>query len=90
MGWWRIKDVETGMVDFDHKCPTNPLLTNAVPGEEECDAMYNGDDAADLMGLVLRSISGLYEKAWGRPADKEELTAVFNFCCNGMFSEEHK
>jgi len=91
MGWWKIKDIETGMVDFDHKCPTNPQLTNAVPGHEEVDEignpkdLFNGDGPADLMGPILRKISKQYDEAWGRPAKKEELTAVFNFCCNGMF-----
>lgn len=23
MGWWKIRDVETGQVDHNHKCPTN-------------------------------------------------------------------
>ena len=85
MGWWKIKDVKTGQVDFDHKCPTNSQFANAVPGHEECDSVYNGDGPADLMGPILRKISVLYEEAWGRPADKIELEAVFNFCCNGMF-----
>lgn len=85
MGWWKIKDVETGQIDFDHKCPTNPQFTNAVPCHENEDALYNGDGPADLMGPVLRKISEQYEQVWGRPAKKEELTAVFNFCCNGMF-----
>ena len=85
MGWWKIKDVETGMVDFGHKCPTNPQLANAVPGHETNGNLYNGDGPADLMGATLRKISKQYEDAWGRPAKKEELKAVFNFCCNGMF-----
>ena len=88
MGWWKVKDVETGQIDFDHKCPTNPQFVNAIPGAEEIgnpDDLYNGDGPADLMSPVLRQISKQYEDAWGRPAKKEELTAVFNFCCNGMF-----
>ena len=85
MGWWKIKDVESGQVDFDHECPTNSQFTNAVPGHETEDFLYNGDGPAGLMGATLRKISVLYEAAWKRPAKKDELTAVFNFCCNGMF-----
>jgi len=86
MGWWEIKDVETGQINFDHKQHlTNSNVVNAIPGNEKTDSLYNGDGPADLMGPVLRSISKQYEKAWGRPAKKDELTAVFNFCCNGMF-----
>ena len=85
MGWWKIKDVKTGQVDFDHKCPTNEKFANAVPGKEAEDALYNGDGPADLMGPILRKISKQYEEAWRRPAKKEELRAAFNFCLNGMF-----
>ncbi len=85
MGWWKIKDVESGQIDFDHKCPTNDSLTNAVPGHELDDSLYGGDGPADLMDSMLEAISKQYENAWERPAKKDELTAVFNFCCNGMF-----
>ena len=88
MGWWKIRNVESGQIDFGHKCPTNPQLTNAMPGQEVTDSMYNGDGPADLMGPVLRKISASYEAAWGRPAKKDELIAVFNFCCNGMFRQK--
>lgn len=90
MGWWKVDNIKTGQVDFDHKCPTNPQFTNAIPGQEKEDALYNGDGPADLMGATLRKISTLYENAWKRPAKKEELTAVFNFCCNGMFRQIDK
>lgn len=86
MGWWKVESVETGQVDFDHKCPTNSGLVNAIPGQEE-GGIFNGDGPADLMGPVLDKISKEYNEAWGRPAKKEELMAVFNFCCNGMFRE---
>lgn len=86
MGWWKIKDVETGQIDFDHRCADGQkTLANAIPGRETEDALYNGDGPADLMGPFLRQISEQYSEAWGRPAKKEELVAVFNFCCNGMF-----
>lgn len=85
MGWWRIKDIESGQVDFDHECPTNEKLANAVPGKDDADGLYNGDGPADTMSDTLRGISKVYEDKWDRPAKKEELTAVFNFCCNGMF-----
>ena len=85
MGWWKIKNVETGQIDFDHKRSTGHQLVNAIPGEEVEDALYNGDGPAYLMGAALRKISYQYESAWKRPAKKEELLAVFNFCCNGMF-----
>lgn len=69
MGWWKIKDIETGMVDFDHKCPTNDQFVNAVPGHEpdeigDPEDLYNGDGPADLMGPILRKISKQYEDAW--------------------------
>lgn len=84
MGWWKIDSVETGQIDCSHKCPTNPQLTNAVPGQETEDAMYNGDGPADVMGDALRDIDKQYKDAWGRSAKPDELRAVFNFCFNGM------
>jgi len=57
MGWWKINSVKCGQVDASHVCPTNPQLANAVPGHETEDALYNGDEPADLMGPVLRKIS---------------------------------
>ncbi len=84
MGWWRIRNVESGGIDWDHKCPTNDQLANAIPGEEKEDELYNGDHPADLMGAALEEINEAYKEAWGRSAKKEELTAVFNFCCNGL------
>ncbi len=85
MGWWRIESVETGQVLY----PTGNVIANVVPGQllgqEVDDGQFNGDKPADYMGAVLQRISDEYLKEWGRPAKKEELTAVFNFCLNGMF-----
>lgn len=83
MGWWKIKDVETGQIDFEAK--TAARTANAIPGKEDADCLFNGDGPADIMSGALHKIRGQYEQAWGRPAKKEELTACFNFCCNGMF-----
>lgn len=88
MGWWKVKDIQSGGIDWAHTCPTNAELVNAVPSVDDAQALYNGDGPADLMGDALRAISHLYEEEWGRPATKEELIAVFNFCCNGMFADE--
>ena len=92
MGWWKVRNIETGQIDFDHECPTNSQFVNAVPGQEDAseDVLYNGDGPADLMGSVLRKISKQYENAWNRPAKEEELTTVFNFCRNGMFRAKRK
>lgn len=87
MGWWKIRDVQSGQIDWTHTCLTNTELVNAVPGIENAQELYNGDRPADLMGDTLKAINAVYEKEWGRLATKEELTAVFNFCCNGMFAD---
>jgi hypothetical protein len=85
MGWWKIRDIETGQIDFQAKTFAPGTLVNAIPGKEDIDQLFNGDEPADIMGDTLREISKVYEKEWNRPAKKEELTACFNFCCNGMF-----
>lgn len=82
MGWWKIKDVETGQVDFEAQ--TAAKTANAIPGEEDVACAFGGDGPADLMGDALRDINNLYFDTWGRDATKDELTACFNFCCNGI------
>lgn len=79
MGWWKINSVETGGIDWD-----GSTLANKIPGQDTPDGLYNGDEPADIMGEALHEISKVYQKAWGRPAKEEELTACFNFCKNGM------
>lgn len=83
MGWWQIINVESGMIDWDVKREGKAI--NAIPGKHDKDQLYNGDGPADVMGPALDKINELYIKAWGRPAKREELQAVFNFCANGMF-----
>jgi hypothetical protein len=83
MGWWRIRNVESGQVDATHTCPTNPKFVNAVPGAEtEENQLYNGDGPADTMGDAIQKIAKMYIDAWGRPPRVEELEAVFNFVFN--------
>jgi hypothetical protein len=90
MGWWQINSVECGGINWGHKAPTNSKMVNAVPGHETKDEMYNGDGPADIMGAALKKIDEEYRAAWERPAKKEELMAVFNFCLNGMFRGKEK
>jgi len=66
MGWWKIKNVETGQIDFDQS-PTDEKI------------LYNGDGPADIMGPALDTIADMYREAWGRDPKLDELQAVFNF-----------
>lgn len=84
MGWWKIVD-KSGGIDFRHKCPINPKLSNAIPGIDLSNELYNGDIPADIMGNALDHINQEYGKAWGRKATREELEAVFNFVMGGLF-----
>jgi len=88
MGWWKIRDVESGMIDWSHKCPTNEALANAAPGQDAKNLRYNGDGPADAMEEALKKVNGLYEETWGRAAYREELQAVFNFVANGTYREK--
>lgn len=81
MGWWRIKDVESGAVDFDAK--TAAKTANAVPGADDPVHAYGGDGPADVMEAALDKINALYREAWKRNATRDELRAVFNFCTGG-------
>lgn len=88
MGWWKIKDIETGRIDLFDKINHPSHLVNAIPGKHPKEWLYNGDDPADEMGLCIEKIIKLYEKEWGRKPYKRELRAVFNFCVNPLELEE--
>lgn len=89
MGWWKIKDVESGQIDWCSPRESGQLI-NAVPGQDSKDLLYNGDGPADVMGVALVKIFGLYEEAWQRSPSKEELRACFNFVVNGMYPDHPK
>jgi hypothetical protein len=59
MGWWKIKDVESGQVDHNWES-AGTLLTNAIPGRDSPENYYNGDDPADLLvkwlGIATRGL----------------------------------
>jgi len=65
-GWWTIQPGEPGA----HVEP---------PGRYDGTELYNGDGPADMMGDVLADIDQSYRYVWGRPAQPEELRAVFEF-----------
>ena len=84
MGWWKIRDVESGQIDLGSA--RNGLL-NKFPGADPSDGLYNGDGPADLMVAAIESISKEYVAAWGRKPTRQELQAVFNFVVNPLFEK---
>lgn len=76
MGWWKIKSVERGQIDWD---ASKNGMANQVPGRDDPNALYNGDGPADEMGEALARIARLYKKTWGRWPKLDELQACFNF-----------
>ena len=88
MGWWRIKDTETGQVDFEAK--TSAPTANALPGKDDPQHLYGGDGPADVMGKALADINRLWQTSWGRDATNDELLACFNFCFNGLRRQREK
>lgn len=86
-GWWRIANVSTGGIDKGHVCPTNPNLSNAIPGIDNKKKLYNGDLPADIMGAALTKIRKVYKREWKRREKPREMRAVFNFVYNAMREE---
>lgn len=83
MGWWKIKDVETGRIDHGHTKENRAGCSNAVPGDAEDEPyLVNGDEPADLMNAALDTICDCYRRAWHRNPKLDELRAVFNFVTN--------
>ncbi len=74
MGWWRIRDIESGRV-------------SGASFKDDSSPLYNGDGPADVMGRAIKAINELYQTTWKRPAKREELQACFNFVVNPMFSD---
>ncbi|HDZ27055.1 hypothetical protein LCGC14_1002560 [marine sediment metagenome] len=79
MGWWKIKD-ETGHIDWEHKSKTHPNVVNAIPGDDDKEVSYLGDEVADIFDETLGKMDKVYKKNWGRCMKKEELVALLNFC----------
>jgi hypothetical protein len=88
-GWWKIKDVESGQIDWDQPDKESGLI-NAIPGQDAPKEMYNGDGPADIMDVAIRQIADEYEETWNRKPYPEEIEAVFNFCFNGWKRSDGK
>lgn len=55
MGWWKIKNVESGGIDWDHKSE-GLVLVNATPDYTHTEQYVNGDGPADIMHLAIELI----------------------------------
>lgn len=80
MGWWKIKDVESGRIDSSHG---DDSLVNAIPGRD-IDILVNGDGPADMMDTVIDHIIEEWQQIWGRKPYMEEIQAAFNFVFNAL------
>ena len=72
MGWFVIKNIETGQMVMPPKFETNT--------EKE---FWSGDDPLDIMDEAIKKIIISYHIQFGRIPYKEELQSVFNLCFNG-------
>lgn len=80
MGWWRIRDVESGGINWSfHKGG----LTNATKDNTTTE-LVNGDTPADIMGDAVDKIVDEYKSYWGRSPTKSEFKAVLNFVLNPL------
>jgi hypothetical protein len=84
MGWWKIRNVETGQIDFK-----GVEVKADAPVEEQLQGqLYNGDGPADVMGDAIRKIAAMYRESFGRGPKADELHACLNFCTNPYLSAE--
>jgi len=79
MGWWKIRDIESGRID--------PRGHEIKEMADVNSALYNGDGPADVMGPAIRKIADMYRESWGRGPKIEELHACLNFCANPWVNE---
>ena len=84
MGWWKIRDVETGQIAYGLPSghPADAPV-NAVPGRDDPQDQYNGDGPADSLANAIKQVENEYQQAWGRLPFPAELRACFNFVFNG-------
>ena len=58
---------------------TPTTVASGQPDTRPEDAVLIGNEPADVMGDALDKINGIYESKWGRPPQKDEGVALFNF-----------
>ena len=85
MGWWKVKDADSGGIDWGFG---DGNLVNAIPGKHGSENEYCGDIPADIMDEAIARITSEYVRAWGRKPTKAELLATLNFCSGGDDADE--
>ena len=82
--WWKIKDIETGEIDF------RKIQLGKKSSNEKSEGIYIGDYPAKIMEKAIAEISAVYEEELNRPSAKKELEAYFNFAINPGGVDKHK
>lgn len=92
MGWWEIKDVESGALNVPKIIEREKLNEgpDAKPPAYTPEMLLNGDEPADMLGEVLRKLDDLYKQHWDRPIKEAEARAAWNFIVKGHFKKEKK
>lgn len=83
MGWWKIKDVHTGQIDFE------AVKLRKMSPEYNDEVLVNGDEPADILGDALKKVDKAYLKAWDRHIKIDECHAAWNFVVNGFYRMLH-
>lgn len=84
MGWWKIKDVESGQIAVDLSKEERDNLPDLVIG----------DGPADIMGDAIDKIIACYvalpENDGRKLPCRQELQACFNFVVNPIYNKDNK
>lgn len=75
MGWWKIRSVDSGGIDWDWK--KGNRLVNAIPGSDSPDFYYNGDGPADILGLAVRRIEVEFAEELKLKPTREDFVYLF-------------
>lgn len=92
MGWWRIKSVECGRIDFGKtlgsktiaNVPTVEQVADPVSEKDPNKILVNGDYPAEIFDAAIGEIIEEYEKAFKREPSMEEIQGAFNFVYNAL------
>jgi hypothetical protein len=88
MGWWEIKNVESGALDVPKILKKLNSDLKAQSPSYTPELLLNGDDVADALGEAFEKINKLYVKNWDRPIKRQEALAAWNFVINPKFSSK--
>lgn len=92
MGWWTIRSVESGGIDWNRQNPNRDESIGDGPADVLDDFLTRRPcDHAGMVErfqLALAEIREEYQQVWEREPSDRELDALWNFCTSSFDATE--